>query len=456
MKWRILKFLAGLFVVALIVGCSALLATVYATRQISMALRQSMAAPESQLPPEIEHAVSLDFCKSAGIDPSELRDWFRELDANHHMQQVRVLLTLHNQKGHCLVNSPVGLKWKDGIDWYHIDSSGVAEFAMSAAQLEDLMIVTPAEYTELHQRTFPLGTQYEKPPQISDFAGVKLVIHDDAIQQDLLRHLLKVRGVDSVFERLQAEKTMRRPVYDVELPEPSGESQSPDQIYELRSRSVVVIGFLQPNGQISQGTGFVLSSTGVIATNFHVVDKPDAVAAGVLMADHSFYEIQEFLAGSPSDDLALVRVAASDLPPIPLAPNNALVGSGLLAITHPQSHYFSMTSGQSTRYFLKTRHAMPSLRMGVTADFSEGSSGGPLLDSFGNVVGVVSATMGNQNQMLQLEAIPVSSLRRLSGHSPEHSNAGDEAPVTPGSVPKSLSTQPAPRDITGTNGTVEM
>lgn len=142
-----------------------------------------------------------------------------------------------------------------------------------------------------------------------------------------------------------------------------------------------------------------------------------------------FLEVQEFLAGNPSDDLALIRVDAAELSAIPLAERNAKIGAELLAITHPDSHYFSMTFGRTTRYFQTTRHAMPSLRMGVTADFSEGSSGGPLLDVFGNVVGVVSATRGNASQMIHREAIPVSSLRKLTGNSTQREQTSTE-PVT--------------------------
>ena len=420
MGQRILKFVATIMAFALLVGCSALLATMYATRQIGVVLRQAMTDVETPQP-EIEQPVTLNFFQATGIDKTELRNWFQELEANQQMRQVRVILTLHNKNGHCLVNSPVALQWKDGINWCQIDSSGLAEFAMSASQLQDLTIVVPAEYTQLKQRTFPLGSQYEKPVQRSNVAAGKHVIDDDSLQQDLLRNLLKVRAAETVFERLDAENTMRRAHCDVVFLDASSESQSPDQIYEVRSSSVVVIGFLQPDGQISQGTGFVVSSSGVIATNFHVVDKPHAVAAGVLTSDHRFYEIEAFLAGSPSDDVALIKVAGSDLPAIPLAESDASVGSDLLAITHPESHYFSMTLGQTTRYFQKNRHAMLSLRMGVTADFSEGSSGGPLLDSRGNVVGVVSAIAGNQNRMVHREAIPVSSLKRLAGPSVDSS-----------------------------------
>jgi hypothetical protein len=230
MVQRIFKLLAALSIFAMIVGCSALLATMYATRQISGAIRQSMTAVEAEQP-QIEQPVTLSFYQAAGIDEAELHHWFQELEANRQMQQVRVIFTLHNTAGHCLVNIPVALQWKDGIDWCQIDSSGVAEFAMSAPQLKNLTIIVPAGYTQLKQRTFPMGTRYEKPAQLSNVAGVRQVINDDAVQQDLLRHLVKARRPETVFKRLGADNTMRRSDCDVVVESASNDRRSthPDE-----------------------------------------------------------------------------------------------------------------------------------------------------------------------------------------------------------------------------------
>ena len=265
-----------------------------------------------------------------------------------------------------------------------------------------------------------MGDSYERPPRLAGVPETTDAVNDDLIQQELFRNLQEVRATESVFSRLNAAETLRLPESFVEIAADESTALAPEQIHQQRRSSIVVVGLLHPDGMISQGTGFVLNPTGVIVTNFHVVNKPDAVAAGVLTSDHRFFEVTEFLAGNPSDDLALLRIEAVDLPAIPMASGNTGVGAELMAITHPDSHYFSMTFGRTTRYFQTTRHALPSLRMGVTADFSEGSSGGPLLDMFGNVVGIVSATGGNASQMVHREAIPVSSLRRLTGNVADH------------------------------------
>ncbi len=239
---------------------------------------------------------------------------------------------------------------------------------------------------------------------------------DYAIHQELLRYLHKVRSVETVCARLNVADTLRRPKTPVKISGDQAFTLTSEEIYEHCRQSIVVNGMLQPDGMMSQSTGSVLNPAGVIETSFHVVNRPNTVAAGGRRLDHHFFEIREFLVCNPSDDLVLIRVDAVQLPAISLADRDAKIRAEQLAISHPDSNCFSMTLGRTTRYFQTTHHAVPSLRMEVTAGSSEDSSGGPLLDMFGNVVGIVSATRGDASQMVHREAIPVSSLRRLTGN----------------------------------------
>lgn len=413
----ILKVIAGLLVFVVTIECSALLATAYTSRRMAAMLQQSTmsASCESscshiEIP---EGMKELDFYEATGIRPDELRTWFENLQSKQQMDKIRLVLTLNDERGRCLVDNSAAIQWTHGIEWRQIGSSGLAEFSLTAAQLSDLALVVPRECHSIRQRTFRMGTQFEEPPQLSVVKAEHEIVDDDALQQKLYRSLLEVRSPETVFRRLNAEEALRRAATAIEITPPQTQPRSSSEIYDLVRRSIVVIGMLHPDGVISQGTGFVVNSDGVIATNFHVVNKPDAVAAGVLSSDHQFFELTEFLAGNPADDLALIRVNSDALTAIPLAATDAKVGTELTAITHPDSNYFSMTSGRATRYYQTMRHGQPSLRLGVTADFSEGSSGGPLLDECGNVLGIVSAIRGSTSQMVHREAIPVSSLKVL-------------------------------------------
>ena len=82
-----------------------------------------------------------------------------------------------------------------------------------------------------------------------------------------------------------------------------------------------------------------------------------------------------------------------------------------------------MTKGDVSRYYLSRTKNMTAPRMAITADYAKGSSGAPVLNSEGEVVGMVSATnsiyytkVRGQNQNLQMvikSCIPVEAIQKL-------------------------------------------
>ena len=102
---------------------------------------------------------------------------------------------------------------------------------------------------------------------------------DHAIQQELLCYLHKVHSVETVFDRLNAPDTLRLPKTPVKISGDQAFTLTSEEIYERCRQSIVVIGVLQSDGMMSQSTGSVLNPAGVIETNFHVVNRPNAVAA---------------------------------------------------------------------------------------------------------------------------------------------------------------------------------
>ena len=157
----VLKFIAGLLIVAVIIECSALLATVYASRQITAAFQQSMISLEAE---EVhtaevvsrENMTAIDFYKSTGISETELIEWFDTVQLQQQLDQIRLVVTLSDESGNCLVDHQVALQWHDGIEWRQIGNSGLAEFALTARQLKDLQVIVPNEFQTLRQRTFAI------------------------------------------------------------------------------------------------------------------------------------------------------------------------------------------------------------------------------------------------------------------------------------------------------------
>ena len=124
------------------------------------------------------------------------------------------------------------------------------------------------------------------------------------------------------------------------------------------------------------------------------------------------------LAASARDDVAIFRVAADDLHPLQLAAP-AAVGEGVAVVSHPHSLFYVLTQGAVARYCFEK--GVP--RMQITADYAVGSSGGPVLNAGGGVVGMVASTQtiyadqqhgqpGHMQMVVKL-CVPCASIRKL-------------------------------------------
>jgi S1-C subfamily serine protease len=94
--------------------------------------------------------------------------------------------------------------------------------------------------------------------------------------------------------------------------------------------------------------------------------------------------------------------------------DNPGIGEEVTVIAHPHAMFYSLTQGTISRFYMRNEGQ----KMSITADFGQGSSGGPVFDSKGNVVGVVSATLSlynsdNNLQMVSKETTPVARVKAL-------------------------------------------
>ena len=153
---------------------------------------------------------------------------------------------------------------------------------------------------------------------------------------------------------------------------------------------------LQP--AVSAGSGVIVDGRrGLVVTNFHVVQNASAVEVG-LKDGRRF--AAEPVALDPNLDLAVLRIAAKDLPSLKLGDSGKLeVGDYVVAIGNPFGLGQTVTSGivsatdrplgpDDTRRFIQT-----------DAPINPGNSGGPLLDLKGEIIGINSALFSpNQGQ----------------------------------------------------------
>ena len=118
----------------------------------------------------------------------------------------------------------------------------------------------------------------------------------------------------------------------------------------------------------------------------------NAEAIGVMTADGRFFPVREVLAADKAHDVALLRVDAKDLAFLPLR-DDAPAGTPILCYSHPASTFGCVSEGLITRYFkMNETDRKGSVFMQTTADYARGSSGGPILDHYGNAVGMVAST----------------------------------------------------------------
>jgi serine protease Do len=138
------------------------------------------------------------------------------------------------------------------------------------------------------------------------------------------------------------------------------------------------------------GSGFIIDPTGVILTNFHVVEGADRITA--TMVDGRVLTAK-VIGVDPAIDIALLQVPAREpLPVISFGNSDDLrVGEWVCAIGNPLNYVHSVTVGVVS--FLGRKIFDPSLDAFIQTDaaISFGNSGGPLIDANGRVVGITTA-----------------------------------------------------------------
>jgi len=167
------------------------------------------------------------------------------------------------------------------------------------------------------------------------------------------------------------------------------------------------------------GTGFILDKTGVVATNLHVVVGEAAIK--VKLSDGSQYAVTQIDGLDPARDLALLQIrAGKDLPTLNLGDSSAMsAGDQVVAIGNPLGFDNSVTSGLISQVRpicgpvdIAAKKCTQELTvLQISAAISPGSSGGPLFNQYGEVVGVTTAIItAGQNFNL---AVPGNYLKPL-------------------------------------------
>lgn len=194
-----------------------------------------------------------------------------------------------------------------------------------------------------------------------------------------------------------------------------GEALPPQEIYRQANPSVVTIVTRLEGDQGALGTGVIFSEDGYILTNYHVL--AGGTECMVVLHTGERYEAK-YVAGDTQIDLAVLKVDATDLPAAEFGDSDLLtVGDPAYAIGNPLNYELlgTMTDGIISavdRQMSVDGRVMTLLQ--TNAALNNGNSGGPLINQYGQVVGINVIKMSSADNAVEGLgfAIPSSTLDR--------------------------------------------
>lgn len=193
------------------------------------------------------------------------------------------------------------------------------------------------------------------------------------------------------------------PISPENVPEQTGLSLQ--EIYARNIPSVVSITSTTATGT-SSGTGVVLSQDGYLITNAHVIE--DSTGITVQLTDNRVFNAQ-ILGQDEISDLAVLRIDADDLTPAQFGDSSTLrVGDTVVAIGDPLGVKFRGTYTDGivsaiNRDVDVNGHTMTLIQ--TNAALNSGNSGGPLINCYGQVIGINTMKIGTFTSSSGIEGI---------------------------------------------------
>jgi S1-C subfamily serine protease len=177
---------------------------------------------------------------------------------------------------------------------------------------------------------------------------------------------------------------------------------------EANGRVVSIVMSDKDGHPIAQGSGFLVSKDGQVVTNYHVIKSGNS--AVIKFPDGAFFVVDGVLASDKDRDVAIIKAHGSDFRALTLGDSDRLqVGEEVVAIGSPLSLESTVSNGIVSG--IRTVEEEGGKLLQITVPISPGSSGGPLFNMSGKVVGITTSYLrGGENLNF---AIPINDVKPM-------------------------------------------
>ena len=214
---------------------------------------------------------------------------------------------------------------------------------------------------------------------------------------------------------------------------PTNKDQStPSQVYQAVNESIVGIRVYNEAGQMSDASGVIYSKDGYIVTNDHIYSEIGAAKFKVFTFDGTEYDAV-YVAGDTVSDLAVLKIEkGKGFKVAEFGDSQQLInGESVVAIGRPNdaTDNSSITSGliSLTRRRVKTTSSYTASLIQTDSAINPGSSGGALVNMYGQVVGITSSKLAGVEYDAIGFAIPTKTMKRVVEQLIAHGQVKDRA-----------------------------
>lgn len=189
------------------------------------------------------------------------------------------------------------------------------------------------------------------------------------------------------------------------------------QVYDKVNESVVGITVYNTAGNGSQASGVFYSEDGYIVTNDHIYSEVPAAKFKIYTSDGKQYDAK-YVAGDKISDLAILKIDGGSFTPAVFGDSEQIVyGENVVAIGRPSdaTEASSITKGiiSSVARRVKTTTSYSAKLIQTDSAINPGSSGGALVNMYGQVVGITSSKLAGVSYDAVGYAIPTKTMKRI-------------------------------------------